>query len=249
MSRRPPLSNLLRTATAIAALPLLAACAGGGAADAAGAAGGAMAAVSEEMVADYLGVAFGNRYGEPPGGLHKWPGERLVVRPTGEPSYEDRVHLRRLVRQLDAALGHLDLELAEWQERPADFEIRFLPSGGAVDPASPLGRFDRRASGDGRLESALLIVPPADAAPAYVRFNLLAEGLAAGLGLAGTSDREAASAFYGPPNWYEEGWTRRDLALFALHDRTDLTPGLSRHQIAARLRHAAAPGDRQGDDA
>lgn len=195
----------------------------------------------DDSLDDYLAVAFGNRLGPPPEVLRKWPASHgaVVLRPTGEPTYEDRVHLRLLVRELNATLEHLDLDLAEWDERPADVEIRFAPLAGFAAPATSgadyPARFDCRADAAGRLRSGLLLLPSDADVPQYMRFNLLAEGLAACLGLAGTSDREAESAFYGPPNWYEEGFTRRDLALVALHDRPDLTPGLSRAQAAARL--------------
>jgi hypothetical protein len=168
----------------------------------------------------------------------------VVVRPSGEPSYEDRLHLRRLVRDLDAAMGHLDLDLVEWvgwEERPPDVEIRFLPlaeisvTAAGGDAAYP-ARFDCRADAGGRFEYALLLLPSDAGVPQYMRFNLLAEGLAACLGLAGGTYGDAASAFYAPPNWYEEGFTRRDLALFALHDRPELVPGLSRDEAAERLR-------------
>lgn len=196
----------------------------------------------DDYLDDYLAVAFGNRFGPPPEMLRKWPASHgaVVLRPTGEPTYEDRVHLRLLVRELNATLEQLDLDLAEWDERPADVEIRFAPLAGfaaaaASGDADYPARFDCRADAAGRLRSGLLLLPSDADVPQYMRFNLLAEGLAACLGLAGTSDREAESAFYGPPNWYEEGFTRRDLALVALHDRPDLTPGLSRAQAAARL--------------
>lgn len=208
-----------------------------------GCGGGAGEAPSEELVADYLAVAFGNRFGPPPAGLRKWPPSTatLVVRPTGDPTYEDRTHLRRLVRQLDAALEGLDLDLAEWDARPGNVEVRFLPLAGfaaavpGYDGAYP-AHFACRADPDGRLEGGLLLLPAGDEVPQYMRFNLLAEGLAACLGLAGAAEREAESVFYPRPNWYEEGFTRRDLEIVALHGRADLAPGLSRDEVARLLR-------------
>lgn len=185
---------------------------------------------------NYMAVAFGNRFGPPPERLHKWPASQrsLLIRPTGEPTYEDRFHLRLLVRELDATLEHLDLVLAEWDERPADVEIRFEPMADFASTDYPAS-FDCPADADGRLQPGVLHLPAGDDVPQYMRFNLLVEGLAVCLGLAGTTGDDPESAFYAAPNWYEEGFTPSDLDLFALHDRPELTPGLSRAEALARL--------------
>jgi hypothetical protein len=217
---------------------------GGGDDPAAGAAAAAAESASRRLADRYLAVAFGNRFGPPPHQLRRWQGT-VVVRPTGAARYEDRFRLRLLVAQLAPVLGGTSLDLAEWDDRPADLDIRYLPLQDFKTLAPEYGddylsHLRLRSDPDGRLRSALLLLPSDEAVPQYMRDSLLVEGLAACLGLAGGVDEPWDSAFYARPNW--DAWTflASDLDLVALHYRDDLATGMTRRQVAQRLRSLEA---------
>lgn len=191
----------------------------------------------------YLDVAFGSRFGPPPQRLQRWQGT-VVVRPTGEVRYEDRFRLRLLVAQLDPVMHAAHLDLAEWDERPASLEIRYRPLDTFPPPppsppgsvaAPELSRLRLSADADGRLRSALLLLPSDEDVPQYMRDSLLTEGLAACLGLAGGVDEPWNSAFYRRLNWDAWSFLNGDLALVDLHYGQRVAPGLTRHQTAVLL--------------
>jgi len=224
----------------VCAAALATACGGGDDPAAGGATAESRESPSRRLVDRYLAVAFGNRFGAPPRQLRRWQGV-VVVRPTGTPRYEDRFRLRLLVAQLDPVLGVASLDLAEWDDRPADLEIRYLPlqEFTAVAPehgGDSLSRLHLRTDPDGRLRSALLLLPSDEVVPQYMRDSLLVEGLAACLGLAGGVDEPWDSAFYARPNWDAWSFLPSDLDFVALHYGDALTAGMSRRQVAHRLR-------------
>jgi hypothetical protein len=201
-------------------------------------------AVRQARVERYLGVAFGNRFGPPPQRLRRWQGT-VVLRPTGEVRYEDRFRLRLLVAQLAPVMHAAHLDLAEWDERPASLEIRYQPLESFPSPSPPpspgraaapaLSRLRVTADADGRLRSALLLLPSDEAVPQYMRDSLLVEGLAACLGLAGGVDEPWDSAFYRRANWDAWSFLDADLDLVELHYGDRVAPGLTRRQAATLL--------------
>ena len=193
----------------------------------------------------YLEVAFGNRWGAAPPVLRKRT-HPATVRVGGEPRYEDRIHLRRVVAELDGVPG-LGLELREWDAGPADLEIQYL-SEDLLRQAQP-GYDDGypalyQCPGDagGALLPGRILLPADEHFPQYMRDNMLLEGIVACLGLAGGLDGHDESAFHDGPNWHATSLTELDRRLLALHHRRELPAGLTRDEAARRL--GLAPGPR-----
>ena len=198
------------------------------------------------LAAPYLQAAFGNRWGGEAAVLRKWT-HPVTIRVGGTPRYEDRLQLRRAVQQL-AELPHLvDVELAEWEDGPADLEIVYLPIERYPPAAndaerSYLARYTCEADAEGALQHGRILLPSDQTVPQYMRDNLLLEGIAACFGLAGGLAGPDDSALFSEPNWNVGSWAELDLRLLDLHYRPELPAGLDRAAAAARLGLVPSPG-------